>query len=102
MDKATFIAAFNRSAGSQYAEHGQRCIAANLPAEVRAYAEAVLAEVRWRPDPTFMVDVCESGSGLWLVELNSFSGSWFYRCDLAAVVTEASELARHANEQRQA
>ena len=31
---------------------------------------------------------------LWLVELNGFSCSWLYQCDLAAVVAEASKLAR--------
>jgi hypothetical protein len=56
----------------------------------------MLAEVRWRPDPLFMLDVCESGGRLWLVELNSFSGSWQYQCDLAEVVAEASETAARA------
>jgi hypothetical protein len=40
-----------------------------------------------------MIDVCESAGRLWLVELNGFSTSWLYACDLAAVVAEASELA---------
>jgi hypothetical protein len=40
-----------------------------------------------------MLDVCESGDRLSLVELNSFSCSWLYECDLAAVVAEASRLA---------
>jgi hypothetical protein len=56
----------------------------------------MLAEVRWRPDPIFMMDVCESGGRLWLVELNGFSTSWLYACDLAAVVEEASALATAA------
>lgn len=79
--------------GSQYAEDGQRAIAADYPAEVRRFAESILAEARWRPDPAFMLDVCESAGRLWLVELNSFSGSWLYRCELPAVVSAASELA---------
>jgi hypothetical protein len=80
-------------AGSQYAKAGARTIASGVPGEVRAFTEAVLAEVRWRPDPIFMLDVCESEGRLWLVELNSFSCSWLYLCDLAVVVAEASELA---------
>jgi hypothetical protein len=79
--------------GSQYAVGGERAIAADCPPEVRAFTETMLADVRWRPDPAFMVDICESAGRLWLVELNSFSGSWLYRCDLAAVVAAASELA---------
>lgn len=80
-------------AGSQYAEGGTRAIAPRCPDEVRAFAEAMLAEVRWRPDPVFMMDVCECESRLWLVELNGFSCSWLYQCDLEVVVREASELA---------
>jgi hypothetical protein len=80
-------------AGSQYAEDGVRAIVASCPDEVREFAAALLAEVRWRPDPIFMLDICDSGGKFWLVELNSFSGSWLYQCDLAAVVAEASELA---------
>ena len=57
---------------------------------------AMLAEVRWRPDPIFMLDICESGGRLWLVELNSFSSSWLYQCDLGRIVAEASELASRA------
>jgi hypothetical protein len=83
-------------AGSQYAEDGRRAIALACPAEVRDFAESMLAEIHWSPDPIFMLDVCESGGRLWLVELNSFSGSWLYQCDLSAVVAEASELASRA------
>jgi hypothetical protein len=56
----------------------------------------MLAEVGWRPDPVFMLDVCEADGQLWLVEINGFSCSWLYRCDLAAVVAEANRLAARA------
>ena len=46
-----------------------------------------------RPDPLFMMDVCESDGRLWLVELNGFSCSWLYACDLQAVVAAVSNLA---------
>lgn len=82
--------------GSQYAVGGERAITADCPSEVREFAATMLAEVRWRPDPVFMLDVCESGGRLWLVELNSFSGSWLYRCDLPSVIAEASELAERS------
>jgi hypothetical protein len=82
--------------GSQYAVQGERAIAADCPAEVRGFAETMLSEVRWRPDPIFMLDVCESEGRLWLVELNSFSGSWLYQCNISAVVAAASELAERA------
>lgn len=78
---------------SQYAAGGTRAITPGAPDDVREFAAAMLAVVRWRPDPIFMLDICESGGRLWLVELNSFSSSWLYQCDLASVVGEASELA---------
>jgi hypothetical protein len=59
-------------------------------------SEVMLAEVGWRLDPVFMPDVCEAGSQLGLVEINGFSCSWLYQCDLAAVVAEASRLASKA------
>src|SRR5205814_32580 len=75
-------------AASQYAEGGTRAIRPGSPADVREFADAMLAEVHWRPDPIFMMDLCESDGRLWLVELNSFGGSWLFQCDLAAVVAE--------------
>ncbi len=89
-------------AGSQYAVRGERAITADCPSVVREFTESMLAEVRWRPDPAFMLDVCESAGRLWLVELNSFSGSWLYRCDLSAVVAAASDLAEQSWERSRA
>jgi hypothetical protein len=83
-------------AGSQYAVEGSKGVAPGCPEDVHAFVEAMLAEVRWRPDPIFMVDIAELAGRLWLVELNGFSCSWLYACDLAAVVEEASRLATQA------
>jgi len=83
-------------AASQYAEQGGKSIATGCPAEVLAFSDAMLADVSWRPDPIFMMDVCESAGRLWLVELNGFSTSWLYACNLEAVVAEASSLAVQA------
>jgi hypothetical protein len=80
-------------AASRYAEGGSRSVEAGCPHVVRDFAAAILAEVRWRPDPIFMIDVAESDGRLWLVELNGFSCFWLYQCDLAEVVATASELA---------
>lgn len=80
-------------AASQYADGSVRSVAATCPDTVLAFARDVLATVRWRPDELFMLDVCESADGLRLVELNSFSCSWLYACDLSRVVEVASRLA---------
>ncbi len=80
-------------AASQYALEGSKCVEAGCPNDVRSFTETMLEEVDWRPDPIFMLDVCESDGRLWLVELGGFSCSWLYACDLAAIVLAASDLA---------
>ncbi len=87
-------------AGSRYAVEGSKSVEPGSPPEVRAFAEELLAAVRWRPDPIFLMDVGESEGRLWLVELNGFSCSWLYQCDPGAAVAEASELAARACEKR--
>lgn len=88
--------------GSQYAVGGERRITPDCPAPVINFAESMLRTVAWRPDPAFMLDVCESDGQLRLVELNSFSGSWLYACDLASVVAAASDQAERFWEERRA
>jgi len=83
-------------AASQYCDQGRKCVQAGCPEEVQKFAEGMLAEVRWRPDPIFMLDICEADGQFWLVEINGFSCSWLYACDLNAVVKEASRLASEA------
>jgi hypothetical protein len=83
-------------AASGYAEGGSKAVAPGCPGEVRAFVEAMLAEVLWAPDPIYMLDVCEAEGRLHLVEINGFSCSWLYGCDLPAVVAAASRLAVQA------
>jgi hypothetical protein len=83
-------------AASQYAVEGRKVIEPGCPEEVRSFAQAMLASVRWRPDPIFLMDLAESGGRLWLVELNGFSCSWLYQCDLPPLVAEAASLAAQA------
>jgi hypothetical protein len=81
-------------AASQYFVRGELSTAPGCPAEVRSFAERVLAQVAWRPDALFMLDVGESDGQLHVVELNSFSCSGLYDCELAPVVAAASDTAR--------
>jgi hypothetical protein len=78
---------------SQYAEDGVRSVAPGCPDVVHDFVAGMLNAVSWRPDAIFMIDVCESDGRLWLLELNGFSCSWLYQCDLPEVVGRASELA---------
>jgi hypothetical protein len=83
-------------ATSQYAVSGVRDVAPGCPPEVSVFARSALASVNWRPDELFMLDVGEADGGFHVVELNSFSCSWLYACDLPSVVRTASELAVRA------
>lgn len=83
-------------AASQYREGGAPALRAGCPDEVRAFASAVLSQVAWRPDPLFMLDVGETPGGLRVIELNSFSCSGLYACELAPVVAAAAACARAA------
>jgi hypothetical protein len=85
------VAAGEVIAGSQYRSDGGTT--AGCPEEGTAFAAKMLRDVDWRPDPMFVMDVCDSEDGLRLLELNSFSCSGHYLADLATVVERASELA---------
>jgi hypothetical protein len=88
-----FVAQSEVITGSQYRLNGQTSVAPGIPSEVNKFATQVLMEIRWRPDPLFVMDVCESDNGLRIVELNSFSCSGHCDCDLDAYVAVASRFA---------
>jgi len=83
-------------AASLYLERGVPSREAGAPAEVLAYATELLGRVAWRPDPLFMLDVCESSRGLSVLELNAFSCSAFYDAPLAEVIAAANQHASKA------
>lgn len=57
------------------------------------YAEKICREVDFQADPIYVMDVCRMYGELYVVELNSFSCSGLYACDLKIIVEKASELA---------
>lgn len=83
-------------AASLYRERGANRTERGCPDEVSTFAARILEQVAWRPDPLFMLDVCDAEDGLRIVELNSFSCSGLYACDLASVVAAASACASSA------
>ena len=87
------IAHSNVIAWSQYCDRGQSVVSADCPAEVLEFAQQVLLDVAWRPDPLFVMEVCETAAGLSVLELNGFSCSSLYECDLEAIVRIASQTA---------
>lgn len=75
---------------SQYGNNSQWAVSSECPDEVLAFGESVLRDTTWRPDPLFTMDICECEGRLRLVELNGFSCSNLYACDLGRIVTAAS------------
>ena len=55
------------------------------------YAASLLERIP-TPDPIFVLDVCETESGLRLLELNPFSGADLYACDREAVVSSVHSV----------
>jgi hypothetical protein len=80
-------------AASQYRKHGADALDRGCPTEVRDFAAHSLASIDWKPDPIFMLDVCESAGTLRILELNSFSCSGLYLCDADAIVSFVKRLA---------
>jgi hypothetical protein len=80
-------------AASQYRTSGELDVREGCPEEIRSFTEKVLVSTSYRPDPIFMLDVCESEGSMHVLELNSFSCSGLYACDPPAVVEEAARLA---------
>jgi hypothetical protein len=80
-------------AASQYRDNGAISVVPDCPIQVTEYINDVLRRVSWRPDSLFVMDLCESDDRLYVLELNSFSCSGFYECDVEAIVRTASEIA---------
>lgn len=85
-------------AASLYRDAGDIVMSPGCPRDVHGFATEALAATPWRPDDVFMMDVCESGDNLRIVELNSFSCSGLYACDLTSVVAAVSDAAMRTNE----
>ena len=82
-------------AASSYKEAGtHRTSDPGAPSEVLAFAETVLHESEYRPDPVWTLDVCRTHGGeLRVLEVGSFSCASLFACDPATVVREVSRIA---------
>ncbi len=63
------------------------------PQEVLDYAQRVLNEVKYRPDPIWTLDICETVDGLKVLEVGSFSCAGLYACDPEPIIEEVNRLA---------
>ena len=92
-----FFATRNRVIdGSQYRDSDRRYAVAPLSGplaeEAKEFANMVLQEVDWRPEPMFVMDVCIEPNGPKIVELNSFSCSGWYATPPFPVLEKAIQI----------
>lgn len=89
-----FIVAGQRVvAGSQYKRGTEQALSADVPTEVRRFADEVAAS-GYIPDPVWVMDLCRTTDGAdHLLEIGSFSFANLYACDNDAVVRAVSEVA---------
>jgi len=87
-------------AGSQYKINGELEVSPEYEQGAWDFAQKILDEVDWVPDPIFVMDICKVGisenkniSDYYLLELNAASTSGLYDCDVKPIVKEMSELA---------
>ncbi len=79
-------------AGSAYDPAGRKALPVALDAEAATFASSVAAAIP-APAAAYVLDVCECGDELRLLELNPFGGADLYACDPLAVVDALSALA---------
>lgn len=80
--------------GSRYRVRHRLDLSPEVPAEVRSFGEALLA--RWSPAQVVVLDVGQSGPGLYAIEANCFNSAGFYAADVGAIVGAVTEHARAA------
>lgn len=77
--------------GCMYKLNRKEHYSTSIPEEVFEFATKIAN--KWQPDNCFTIDVCKTDDGYKLVEINSFSSSGFYVCDIEKIVTAATEMA---------
>jgi hypothetical protein len=78
-------------AASSYEASNRSETDSGCPGDVREFAARIAANFTC-PDPMYVLDVCRTGRGLKLLEINPFSGADLYACDRAAIVASIERL----------
>lgn len=79
---------------SQYKHGIQNVRSKDVPKEVMQYGQEVLDNVKYKPDPIWTLDICETDDGrLHVLEVGSFSCAGLYACDPEIIVETVNRLA---------
>lgn len=84
-----FIVDGRVSTASQYRFWGDLELSPNVPGRVIEFAVATAA--LWSPAPVFVMDIASVGQSLFVLELNAFNSSGFYRADVEKLVLDVSQ-----------
>lgn len=76
--------------GCQYKENNKLIDKAELPSNIKRFAIEVLKDVKFSPDPFWVLDIAETKDGLSVIEVNSMSCSGYYTCDLNKIAEAIS------------
>lgn len=79
--------------GSQYKDKFKHVESPELPERVVKFANNLLLKTKFRPEPIWTLDICESGDKLYVLEIGCFSCAGFYMSDVSKIVKEASTQA---------
>lgn len=92
-DEYRFFIAGNEIIGStSYRINGEINHDANIPVVILRFLTEVLDNVKYRPDPIFVIDVgLREEGGLGIIELNGFSASGLYGVDRKFLIDRARE-----------
>lgn len=75
--------------GSQYIENDE-IVHGSCPLFVIDYGQEVIENCNYKPERAWCLDICETGDGLYVLEVNAFSTSGLYETPLEEVVRNVS------------
>lgn len=77
--------------GCTYKINKEKNEIASFPKEAEQFAQEVANT--WQPESCFTIDIAKHEGKYKLLEINSFSSSGFYQCDVEKIVLAANEMA---------
>jgi len=80
--------------GSQYHDNFEIKIESGYDPKAFEFAQIVVNETKYQPDPAYIMDIGKTKEGFGVVEINSFSCSDIYMSDAEIFVKEISNLAK--------
>lgn len=98
VDEFRFVVADKKIiAGSKYKYCGKLCMERwddkEHPQEAIELAREIAAS-DWQPDPMYVIDIASYRDKFHLLEINSFSCSGLYHCDVKPIIEAAKEIAQ--------